>query len=84
MYFLIYYKFNDSYVVANTSTRACISSRSVAKSVAAAISAPLISTYDVGSLLGCFLAGGNNLHNFHVLATSETPFSIDTHPELLI
>ena len=83
MYLLIYYKYNSSYLVVNTTTKMCTSSRSVLKSAAAAISAPLTFSYHEGSLLGDFLAGKNS-HNFQTLATSETPFSADTHPELLI
>lgn len=83
MYLLVYYKYNDSYLVVNIATKACTSSRSVHKSAAAAISAPLTFNYHEGSLLGDFLAGKSS-YNFQTLATSETPFSIDTHPELLI
>lgn len=80
---LIYYKHNNSYLVVNTATKKCNSSRSVLKSVAAAISAPLDFNYHEGSLLSDFLAS-NNSPNFQILATSETLFSADTHPELLI
>ena len=83
MYLLVYYKYNDSYLVVNTTTKTTNSSRSVFKSIAAAISAPLTFNYHEGSLLGDFLAGKNS-PNFQILATSETPFSTDTHPELLI
>ena len=83
MYLLVYYKYNDSYLVVNTTTKTTNSSRSVFKSIAAAISAPLDFNYHEYSLLGHFLAGEGN-PNFQILATSETTFSADTHPELLI
>lgn len=83
MYTFIYYKYNNSYLVVNTATKKCTSSRSVLKSAAAAISTPIEFNYAEGSLLGDFLAGKDN-PNFQILATSETPFSADTHPELLI
>ena len=83
MFLLIHFKFNNTYIIVDTSKQLCQAKHHSCRTISEAFNSPITCRYGLHSLLGEFIENRTNA-NFNIIATSDTPFSTDSHPELLI